>query len=111
MTDSPFFDLAWPSEVHGSAADTVYVTQHWDGDLINFRICGFDTVNLAWTACVDVPEGVDYQHDVFSAMVGDPINNRLVLIHGGWGNSIDDVWSIDLDTEEWIQLVAASRGR
>ncbi len=110
VTDSPYINLVWPSEVHGSAADTVYVTQHWDGDLINFRICGFDTVNLAWTSCVDVPEDVEGQHYVFSAMVGDPINNRLVLINGGWGNSIDDVWSVDLDTGEWIQLVAASRG-
>jgi len=114
VADTPYIDLAWPSDVHGSAADTVYVTQHWDGDLRNFRICGFDTVNLAWTSCVDVPRDVEDKHYVFSAMVGDPINNRLVLIHGAWGNywgnSIDDVWSIDLDTEEWIQLVAASRG-
>jgi len=40
--------------------------------------------------------------------VDDPINNRLVLINGGWGSSADDVWAIDLGTGEWIQLLEAS---
>jgi hypothetical protein len=49
---------------------------------------------------------------VFAAMVFDSINNRLVLINSvfgdWWADSASDVWAIDFDTGEWIQLLEAS---
>ena len=42
-------------------------------------------------------------------MVGDPINDRLVLMHGVYGNfwvsSDDAVWAVALDTGETIELL------
>ena len=71
---------------------------------------------LTWNNCFD---DSDYPADVarqgFSAMVGDPINNRLVLINpqGVWSTSGDGrpptvsaVWAVDLATGEWTQLLA-----
>jgi hypothetical protein len=43
-------------------------------------------------------------------VVGDPINNRLVLISGvDWLPGItNDVWSIDLASGQWTQILAPS---
>jgi hypothetical protein len=45
-------------------------------------------------------------------MVGDPINQRLILINGvggaWWSEAMDDVWAIDLDNGEWTQLLEPS---
>ncbi len=106
-TDTPIVNLVWPVGVFGPAADTVYV-KLGRGD-----ICGFDTSTRTWTACFDTPATLqNNRHTVFAAMVGDPINQRLILINGiggdWWVNGTDDVWAIDLDTEEWIQLLEAS---
>ena len=44
-------------------------------------------------------------------MVGDPINERLILINGSdWSSPADDVWVIDLDTGEWLEFLAPSAG-
>lgn len=106
-TDTPVIDLGWPNGVYGPAADTVYVKLGGDD------ICGFDTSTLTWSLCFDTPATLrNNQHVVFAAMVGDPINQRLILINGVGGdwsvNATDDVWAIDLDTGEWTQLLAST---
>jgi len=96
---------------YAADTDTAYV-QTWP----NEEICWFDPGALTWDNCF---ESSDYPTDVarqgFSAMVGDPINNRLVLINpqGVWEPSVDGlppsvsaVWAVDLDTGEWTQLLA-----
>jgi hypothetical protein len=54
-----------------------------------------------------MPGGSKYAS--FAAMVGDPINDRLVLVHGVYGNfwtsSDDGVWAVALDTGETIELL------
>ena len=82
----------------------------------NEEICWFDPGALTWDNCF---EGSDYPADVarqdFSAMVGDPINNRLVLINpqgarnpsgGGLSPAVSAVWAVDFDTGQWTQLLA-----
>jgi hypothetical protein len=105
-TETPVVDLVWPSGVYGPAGDTVYVSDRVAGDL---ALCGFDTASLSWT-CATVPDTVPSQYVTFGAAVGDPINDRLVLINGifgmWWSSAADDVWAIDLDTGEWTQVVA-----
>ncbi len=103
-TDSPGVDLGWPGAVYGPADDTVFVSDR-EG---RFALCGFDTASLTWT-CEKAPEAVPSKYDVFAAAVGDPINNRLVLINGvygdWWSSAADDVWAIDLDTDEWTRIL------
>ena len=75
-TETPHVGLSWPNGVYGPADDTVYVALRGE------YICGFDT------------------------MVGDPINQRLILINGTGGSV--EVWAIDFDTGEWTQILAPS---
>ena len=80
--ESPVVDLGWPNGAYGPVADTVYVKLGGDD------ICGFDPSTRTWNACFDTPVALqNNQHTVFAAMVGDPINQRLILINGiggGW---------------------------
>jgi len=90
---------------YAADTDTAYVqTQP------NEEICWFDPETLTWDNCF---EGSDYPADVarqgFSAMVGDPINNRLVLINPhsfGQSPAVSAVWAVDFDTGQWTQLLA-----
>ena len=106
-TDTPVVDLGWPGGVYGPADDTVYVK------LGGEDICGFDTSTLTWSACFDTPADLQNNlHIVFAAMVGDPINQRLILINGiggdWWSEATKDIWAINLATGEWTQLLAPS---
>jgi len=107
-TDTPQVHLVWPRGVYGPAADTVYVKLGSD-------VCGFDSRSLTWNACFDAPVALPNWQNwaaVFAAMVGDPINQRLILINGvggdWWYRATDDVWAIDLDNGEWTQLLEPS---
>jgi hypothetical protein len=118
-TETPDVQLWWPAETYGPAGDTVYVTT-WNRDSFLPVICGFDTSTLTWSACFDTP--ADLQNSRYYtgrpiAMVGDPINQRLILINGNggarvsgvwWSDLTLDVWAIDLDTGEWTQILAPS---
>ncbi len=113
-TATPGIDLGWPGAQYGPAADTAYVAAGtWLNGGVFYpqfpgEICGFDPGTSAWTSCFAMPGGARYL--AFGAMVGDPINNRLVLIHGVYGqfwvNADDKVWAIDLDTGETTEVVA-----
>jgi hypothetical protein len=108
FTETPTVDLGWPSAVYGPADDTVYVSSH-DG---RFTLCRLNTVSLTWT-CSKGPEALPSSYyTAFAAALGDPINDRLVLINGlygsFWSSTVDDVWAIDLDTGAWIQLLESS---
>jgi hypothetical protein len=99
-------DLVWPGAVYGPAGDTVYVSEY-DGRV---ALCGFNTASLTW-ACTKAPETVP-TYPAFAAAVGDPINNRLILINGvygdWWSSATGNVWAIDLDAGEWTQILAPS---
>ena len=106
-TDTPYVDIGWPNGIHGPAADTVYVNLGGDD------ICGFDTNTMTWSDCLDTPATLqNNQHTVFAAMVGDPINQRLILINGSgdlWrSQSTGDVWAIDLNTGQATPLIPPS---
>jgi hypothetical protein len=107
FTETPIVDLGWPGAVYGPADDTVYVSD-LDGRL---TMCGFDTSSLTWT-CAKSPETFPPGYYPFAAVVGDPINDRLVLINrvygDWWSSAVDDVWATDLDNGEWAQLLAPS---
>jgi len=113
-TATPGISFGWPKAQYGPAADTVYVAEGvWTyGGVFDTRfpgqICGFDPGTFAWTSCFAIPNGPRYAS--FAAMVGDPINNRLVLINGVYGNfwvnADGNVWAIDLDTGELTRLLA-----
>jgi len=111
--ETPVVDLIWPNETYGAAGGTVFATTNTMDT--PHDICGFDANVKSWTACFDTPEVAQTdRHERFDAMVGDPINQRLILINGiggGWSSEVvtaDDVWTIDLDTGEWTQLLAPS---
>jgi hypothetical protein len=113
-TATPGISFGWPKAQYGPAADTVYVAEGvWTyGGVFDTRfpgqICGFDPGTFAWTSCFAIPNGPRYAS--FAAMVGDPINNRLVLINrvygNFWVNADGNVWAIDLDTGELTRLLA-----
>jgi hypothetical protein len=102
-TDTPLVDLAWPNGIYGPAANTVYVK------LRGYDTCGFDSDSLTWNACFDTPVALQEHTGIPAALVGDPINQRLILINGdgrdGWSGATDDVWAIDLDSGAWAQLL------
>lgn len=99
-TETPVIGLGWQNYGYGPAADTVFF---WDRD--ESRICGFDTTALSWTLCFTTdeqgPRGT-------SALVGDPINDRIVLIHSGRGGSSHEVCAVGLASGEWMELLGAS---
>jgi hypothetical protein len=95
-TDTPYVDLGWPNGVYGPAADSVYVSKD--------DVCGFDADSLTWSACFDPPAALKDGAGVF-AMVGDPINQRLILISGLDDARESDVWAIDLENGGWTQLL------
>lgn len=113
-TPTPAVSLGWPKAQYGPAGDTTYVAEGvWvSGGMFDTQfpdeICGFEPGTSTWTSCFAMPGGSRYQ--AFGAMVGDPINNRLVLVHGVYGNfwvnADDKVWAIDLDTGETTEIVA-----
>jgi hypothetical protein len=111
-TATPAISFGWPQAQYGPAADTVYVAEGvWaEGTMFPDQICGFDPATSTWTSCFGFPNGSRYES--FAAMVGDPINNRLVLINGVYGNfwvnADGNVWAMDLDTGVEIQLLARS---
>jgi hypothetical protein len=108
-TESPTVNLGWPNFRYGPARDTVYV---FTGDFTaNFTeeegrrsLCGFDTAVLTWT-CDPAPYPASRTG---GAPVGDPINDRVVLIGDAPTDVWDDVWAIDLDTAEWKELLAST---
>lgn len=117
-TATPAISFGYPHAQYGPAADTVYVAEGvWgDGGIVGPRfpdqICGFDPGTSAWTSCFAIPPN-NSRYAAFGAMVGDPINHRLVLIHGVYGsfwvNADGNVWAIDLNAGEWTELLAMPR--
>jgi hypothetical protein len=116
-TRTPGISFVWPKAQYGPAGDSVYVAVGTvvDGGAFTSQfpgqICGFDVSTSTWTTCFPLPGAGGYA--AFHAMVGDPINNRLVLISGlygnFWVNADDGVWAIDLDTGATSELVSPSR--
>jgi len=104
-----------PGGVSGGFGVAVYATGTEDPYVFNEGGCRLDPRTLDW-GCVTLPDfGID--HGGFSARVGDPINNRLVLINGFCcarfdsdfpGETTGEVWATDLETGEWIELLARS---
>ena len=118
-TPSPNVNLGWPNHSYGQANDTVFVNRWnpvpwdataWDG------ICGFDFEALEWSRCYEAPRAPDDRiHPAFAAMVDDPINDRLILINGRygdwWGETDAAVWAIDLHSGDLVTLVAPADER
>jgi hypothetical protein len=116
-TRTPAISFGWPKAQYGPAADTTFVAEGvtvdggaFDAQFPN-QICGFDIDTSAWTLCYPMPGDSSYAS--FTAMVGDPINDRLVVLHGVYGNfwvsSDDGVWAIALDTGETMELLTPDR--
>lgn len=104
--ESPVVDFGWPNGTYGVAGGTVYVTTNSTDS--PHDICGFDANVGSWTACFDIPNtpyvGVGFP---YPALVGDPINNRLVVINpraSTWA-ALSRIGAIDLATGEWTQLL------
>ena len=104
------FGGGYLAPVYGPADDTVYAyRQTGSGPTAEAAICRFDAESGTWP-CQSTPPDVPARYNPFSAVVGDPINNRLVLISGvDWLPGItNDVWSIDLASGQWTQILAPS---
>ena len=115
-TTTPGVGFGWPHAQYGQAAGTAFVARGvattagaWTNGFED-QICGFDPETEGWTTCFAMPGGSKYA--AYGAMIGDPVNNRLVLIHGiygnWWVNSDNAVWTIDLDTGETTELLGPS---
>lgn len=113
-TPSPIVDLFWLGYSYGQAGGTVFV-HGWDPGPSNVpewgRICGFDTGTLEWDLCFEAPPGPQArEYSGYAAMVDDPINHRIVLIngrYGDWWRQTDaGVWAIDLRSGETLTLIA-----
>jgi hypothetical protein len=115
-TETPAVQFGWPKASYGTTSDTAFVAAGVRAaggvivDVLPGLICGFDSETLAWSSCFAAPGDRDYPG--FGAIVGDPINDRLVIINGiygnFWVNATDHVWAIDLHTAELIELLAPS---
>ena len=105
FTETPTVDLTWPGAQYGPANGTVYVTTHGPSGM---SLCGFNTSMLSWD-CYDTSGATDSDIEAFGAIVDDPINRRVLLIHriygDWWANSEAAVWSFDPDTGEWERIV------
>ena len=115
-TQTPAVGFGWPKASYGPTTQTAFVANGVKAlggmfvDVLTGLICGFDSETLTWSSCFATPGDGDYPG--FGAIVGDPINQRLVIINGiyanFWVNATDHVWAIDLATGELMELVAAS---
>jgi hypothetical protein len=101
--ESPSIAGGFGSVALASNGDTAYVTTD------DREICRFETRTLEWECFAPNPVA---PYSVFAAMVFDPIKDRLVLINSvfgdWWVDATSDVWAIDIDTGEWIQLLSPS---
>jgi hypothetical protein len=105
---TPDFGGAYGLIDYAADTDTPYV-----GIAEGEGICGLDPDTLGWQPCFDPDDGpVPRPLSGWSAIVGDSINNRLILINSQTGladpGGRDDVWAIDLDTGEWTEILAPS---
>ena len=114
-TPSPTISLRWPRAHFGVGAGTTFVAGVGDdgatppdgpGDLI----CGFDPESLSWSRCYTGPARPMFgAFTWFGAMVGDPLNDRLVLIGGVYGEfgamATGHVWAVDYATGSVFELV------
>jgi hypothetical protein len=76
-------------------------------------ICRLEPATTSWACSSHPPPGEPGINQVPSAMVFDPITNRLVIINDWccvWpgGMTTNDVWAIDLDTGQTIELLSAT---
>jgi len=94
--DQPNVMGGWGAYEFATSTDTAYV-YGMDG------VCRLDPTSLNWT-CTGTPD-IPREIQNFESMVADPINNRLLLIHGSccgvYPTMHDDVWALDFDTGEW----------
>jgi hypothetical protein len=106
--ESPVVDFGWPMGTYGAAGGTIYATANTMDT--SHDVCGFDANVKSWTACFDIPKH-PYVNFPYPALVGDPINNRLVVINpraSAWATN-SRVGAIDLDTGDWTQLLAPAK--
>ena len=107
LPPTPDFGGAYGVIDYAADTNTAYVR-----DMASEDICGFDPNTLDWQTCFDPADGPVPRPIVeWGAMVGDPINNRLILINPLKGprrdlTGDDGIWAIDLDTGEWTELLA-----
>ena len=115
-TPSPTVSLRWPRAHFGVGSGTTFVAGLDEGgtspaDKSGDLICGFDAESLSWSRCYNGPDRPLFgAFTWFGATVGDPINNRLVLIGGVFGEfgamATGHVWGIDYGTGTVTELVA-----
>ena len=108
LPPTPDFGGAFGIIDYAADTDTPYVM-----DIASEDICRFDPDTLGWEPCFDPADGpVPASMVWWGAIVGDPINNRLILINAvsnkADNTGQDDVWAIDLDTGEWTEILAPS---
>jgi hypothetical protein len=76
-------------------------------------VCRLDPTSLDWTCTgkADIPRFVQN----FESMVGDPINNRLILFHGSccglYPTMHDDIFALDSETGTWSVLLEEANQR
>ncbi len=80
-------------------------------------ICRLHPTALEWD-CINLaggPESDPGRAGLLGAVVGDSINNRIVLIYGygpGFNGErfydVNAIWAIDFQTKEWTQLLSAT---
>ena len=112
-TETPAVQFGWPKASYGPTTDTAFVAHGVKAagglivDVFPGYICGFNPATSTWDSCFESPG--DRAYPGFGAIVGDPINDRLVIINGiygnFWVNATDHVWAINLQTGEVIELL------
>ena len=97
-----------------SGADTAYAIGLGPDEFASM-VCGFDSSTLSWHCLPSAPPRGHVGYEPFDAITYDWINDRLVFIGGAthpWGEGeityFDDVWSLDPETGEWLELVPPS---
>jgi len=87
---------------YATSTDTPVVVASGGND-----ICRLNPISLHWT-CISPTDGPgsDGTDLPIEAIVGDPINHRIVIFYnmGRRFHYLDDIWAIDFETGEWTQL-------
>ena len=87
---------------YATSTDTPLVVARGGND-----ICRLNPISLHWT-CISPTDGPgsDGTDLPIEAIVGDPINHRIVIFYnmGRRFHYLDDIWAIDFETGEWTQL-------
>ena len=111
-------EMTVPSDLFSSFGKMDFTAASVAAYVHHDSVCQLENASEDWR-CAPLSDGPDEfgpdSSGLLAAVVEDSINERLVLIYG-YGNGfsgerfheVNDIWAVDVDSGQWIQLLERS---